>query len=291
MLYYLIDYLEQMYQPPGFQVIPFITVRASLAALTALFISMVVGRGIINWLSRKQLGEQVREGEGAGAVSHAHKAGTPTMGGIIILMAILVSTLLWGAIAEVYVWLALLATAWMGVTGFADDYIKTVKKNKEGLPPRVKIFAQVGIGVIVGGVLYFHPQFSEVNTLTSLPFVKDKVIDYYFFEGWFGAVDLGDGVEDLELVRPPVGEHRGARAERHLAHHVGVGRDPAIAGLGQRRRHPLEGVHHSPVSSNSACSRRTCARRPGCCERRRRSASTMFFSLSSVVSRSSLTRT
>lgn len=191
MLYYLIEWLEQVYQPPGFQVIRFITVRASLAAITALVIALFIGRRLINWLSRKQLGERVREGAGAGAVSHAHKAGTPTMGGIIILLAILGSTLLWGAIAETYVWLSMLATAWMGAVGFADDYIKTVKKNKEGLPPRIKVFAQVGIGLVVGGVLYFTPAFEPYHTLTYLPFLKEKVVDYYFFEGWFGGLDLG----------------------------------------------------------------------------------------------------
>lgn len=191
MLYYLIEWLEATYQPPGFQVFRFITVRASLSAMTALFIALVLGRYIINWLSRKQLGERVREGEQAGAVSHAHKAGTPTMGGIIILLAVLGATLLWGAIAETYVWLVVLATAWMGAFGFADDYIKTVKKNKEGLKPRYKVIGQTIIGVIVGGVLYFWPAFESYHTLTYLPFVPGKVFDYYFFEGWFGSFDLG----------------------------------------------------------------------------------------------------
>ena len=191
MLYYLISYLEQLYQPPGFQVIQFITVRAALAAITALFIALFVGRSIINWLSIKQLGESVREGEEAGAVSHAHKAGTPTMGGVIILLAILGATLLWGDIAQVYVWLGMLATAWMGAIGFADDYIKTVKKNKEGLSATTKIAAQVGIGILVGSVLYLHPQFSEFRTLTSLPFLKGYEFDYYFFRDWVAGFDLG----------------------------------------------------------------------------------------------------
>lgn len=191
MLYYLIEYLEQLYQPPGFQVIRFITVRATLAAITALFISMFIGRYIINWLSRQQLGERIREGEGAGAVSHAHKEGTPTMGGIIILLSILASTLLWGAIFEVYVWLAMLSIAWMGAYGFADDYIKTVKKNKEGLAPRVKIAGQIGIGIIVGSVLYFYPVFEEYNSLTYIPFLKDKSIDYDFFDHVVDGIELG----------------------------------------------------------------------------------------------------
>lgn len=191
MLYYLISYLEQLYQPPGFQVIQFITVRAALAAMTALVIALFAGRSIIKWLKRQQLGEQIRKGEDAGVVSHAHKAGTPTMGGIIILLSILGATLLWGDIGETYVWLAMLATTWMGAVGFADDYIKTVKKRKDGLAPRYKILGQVGIGVVVGSVLYFSPAFSEFNTLTYVPFLKDRVFDYYFFEDWTGRIASG----------------------------------------------------------------------------------------------------
>lgn len=191
MLYYLIEYIDKLYEPPGFQVVQFITVRAALASITALAIAMVAGRGIIRWLRRQQLGEQVREGETAGAVSHGHKAGTPTMGGIIILLAVLGSTLLWGAVANTYVWLVMGATAWLGVVGFADDYVKTVKKEKEGLSARYKIAGQVGIGIIVGGVLYFHPAFSDYNTLTFVPFLKDQLLDYDLFRFWALGIDLG----------------------------------------------------------------------------------------------------
>ena len=191
MLYYLIDYIEQLYHPPGFQVIRFITVRAALAAITALGIALVAGRGIIRWLRSQQLGEQVREGEESGAVSHVHKAGTPTMGGIIILLSLLGATLLWGAIANTYVWLVLVATAGLGVVGFADDYIKTVKERKEGLPARYKIAGQVSVGVLVGGVLYFNPAFADYNTLTFVPFLKDYVLDYDLFRFWEIGMDLG----------------------------------------------------------------------------------------------------
>ncbi len=191
MLYYLLTYLEQRFEPPGFQVFQFITVRAALAAMTALVIALFAGRSIINWLSRQQVGERVREGTAAGAVDHSSKAGTPTMGGVIILLAILGSTLLWGALTEVYVWLVVLATAWMGAFGFADDYIKVVKQDKRGLAPRVKLVGQISLGLIVGCVLYFHPDFSAFHTLTYVPFIKDEVIDYYFFREWVGAVDLG----------------------------------------------------------------------------------------------------
>ncbi len=191
MLYYLIDYLERLYQPPGFQVIQFITVRATLGAITALFISLFIGRRIINMLSAKQLGESVREGAGAGVVSHAHKAGTPTMGGVIIILSILVSTFLWGAIAEPYVWLAMLAMAWMGVFGFMDDYIKTFRKDKRGLAPKVKLAGQISIGLLVGAALCFHPAFEAYNTLTYVPFLKNKMIDYDIFGHLFGGANLG----------------------------------------------------------------------------------------------------
>ena len=218
MLYYLIDHLETLYEPPGFQMIQFITVRAALAAMTSLFLALIGGRWTINWLSRQQLGESVREGEAAGAVSHAHKAGTPTMGGIVILLAVLGATLLWGAIAEVYVWLAMLATAWMGAVGFADDYIKTILGNKDGLPGLVKIAAQAGIGLVIGLVLYFWPGFEDFHTITYLPFLKERVFDYNFLEevvaydiGWAiyvpmvvfivtavsNAVNLTDGLDGL----------------------------------------------------------------------------------------------
>jgi phospho-N-acetylmuramoyl-pentapeptide-transferase len=191
MLYYLIKYLETEYQPPGFQVIQFITVRASLAAITALIISVYFGRMIINWLAKKQLGETVREGQLAGAVDHTHKAGTPTMGGLILLIAVLGSTLLWGAIAEVYVWLIILATAWMGAFGFADDYIKVVKGDKGGLSAHIKLTGQVSLGLLVGSVLYFHPQFSDIRTITYLPFVTGESFDYNFLKYFVTSVDLG----------------------------------------------------------------------------------------------------
>ena len=194
MLYYLIEFLEQRYQPPGFQLIQFINNRAALAAITALIISLFIGRRIIRWLRDQQIGEKIREGELAGAVDHSHKAGTPTMGGVIILASVLGATLLWGAIAEVYVWLIVLVTAWLGAFGFADDYIKVVKKDKSGLPARIKLIGQVSIGVILGSVLYFHPQFQPIQSLTYLPyipFINLDRLDYHFFDGWFGGMDLG----------------------------------------------------------------------------------------------------
>ena len=116
------------------------------------------------------------------------------MGGIIILLSMLGATLLWGAIGNVHVWLILLVTTWMGAFGFADDYIKVVKKDKSGLPARVKVIGQVSIGIILGSVLYFHPAFEEINTLTYLPylpFIESDILNYNFIQGWFGDIDLG----------------------------------------------------------------------------------------------------
>ena len=191
MLYHLIDYLEQLYQPPGFQIIQFITVRAALAGITAMFTSLFVGRRMIEWLARQQLGEQVREGTAAGFIDHAHKRGTPTMGGVIMLLSILGSTLLWGDLTEVYVWVIVVATAWMGAFGFADDYIKVVKLDKSGLPARIKLAGQISLGLGVGCVLYFLPQFGEFQSITSLPFVADGRLNYDFLGGIVESVDLG----------------------------------------------------------------------------------------------------
>ncbi len=191
MLYWLLTEINARYDPPGFDVFRFITVRASLAAMTALIIAILMGRRIIAWLRGKQLGEQVREGVDAGAVSHAHKAGTPTMGGLIILLALLGSTLLWGDLSNFYVWLVIIATAGMGAVGFADDYVKVIRKDKRGLEARIKIIGQVAVGLIVGCVLYFHPQTQGVHTLTHLPFFPGGAsFDYFFFRDLVG-VDIG----------------------------------------------------------------------------------------------------
>ncbi|MBN8589214.1 MAG: phospho-N-acetylmuramoyl-pentapeptide-transferase [Rhodothermia bacterium] len=224
MLYYFLIWLEQTYQPPGFQMFHFITVRVALAAVTALLISLLFGKRMIGWLQQRQFGETVRSGVDAGAVDHSHKRGTPSMGGIIILASVLGATLLWGAIAEMGIILAMLATLWMGGFGFADDYIKIVKKNKAGLAGRTKLAGQFSIGLVVGYVLYFHNPFEKSNenvqTITNLPFVKDRVFDYFpdtlaatlgFDMGWLvylgvvvfimmavsNAVNLTDGLDGL----------------------------------------------------------------------------------------------
>jgi phospho-N-acetylmuramoyl-pentapeptide-transferase len=190
MLYHLLDWLNRLFDPPGFDVFRFITVRATLAAGTALLIGIFGGKRIIRLLRRRQLGEQVREGVDAGVVDHSHKAGTPTMGGVILLLSLGGAVLLWGNLTNPYVWIALIATLWMGAVGFADDYIKVVKKDKRGIAARVKIAGQLTLGVAVATTLLLLPRLDGRHTLTSLPFVPDGTIDYDFLTPLFG-VELG----------------------------------------------------------------------------------------------------
>ncbi len=218
MLYALFTWLNATYDPPGFDVFRFITVRAGLAAGTALLVALFAGKKIIALLRRRQIGETIREGEDAGVVSHAHKAGTPTMGGVILLLALFSATLLWGDLTNAYVWVALIATGWMGAFGFADDYIKVIKKDKTGLAPRVKLIGQFTLGLLVGGLLYLLPSLDGVHTVTSLPLVPNGLVDYDIVrfvvgEGWgwivyipivtfilagvSNAVNLTDGLDGL----------------------------------------------------------------------------------------------
>ncbi|PAP75490.1 phospho-N-acetylmuramoyl-pentapeptide-transferase [Rubrivirga marina] len=219
MLYLLFEWIERTFAPPGFQVFQFSTVRAGLAAGTALLVALFAGKKMIRALRTRQIGETIREGEDAGAVSHAHKAGTPTMGGVILLLALAVGVLLWGDLTNAYVWVALGATLWMGAFGFADDYIKVVKKNKEGIAPKVKLAGQLSLGVLVALLIVFVlPDDGHSDTFTSLPFVPDGGIDYDFLSplvgtevGWIiyipvitfiltgvsNAVNLTDGLDGL----------------------------------------------------------------------------------------------
>jgi phospho-N-acetylmuramoyl-pentapeptide-transferase len=156
MLYYLFDWLDRLYNLPGFGVFQYISFRAALAALFSLLISLVIGRSIILFLKRKLIGETIRT---VGPQSHHSKAGTPTMGGLIIIAALTIPTLLWGDLTNAYVWLLLLVTIWMGLIGFLDDYIKVFLKQKKGLHGRFKIYGQVLIGLIAGLVMVFHADF------------------------------------------------------------------------------------------------------------------------------------
>lgn len=153
MLYYLFDYLDQI-NFPGAGLFHYISFRAGMALIASLIVSMLFGKKIIRLLQKQQIGETVRD---LGLEGQLQKSGTPTMGGIIILSAILIPTLLFAKLHNIYVITMLLATVWLGAIGFLDDYIKVFKKNKEGLAGRFKVVGQVGVGLIVGCILYFHP--------------------------------------------------------------------------------------------------------------------------------------
>ena len=155
MLYYLFEYLEKQYQLTGASVFQFISFRAALAVIVSLLISMIFGKHIINYLRKLQIGETVRD---LGLEGQKEKQGTPTMGGIIIIIATLIPVLLFARLDNVYVLLLIVTTVWMGAIGFLDDYIKKFKNDKEGLKGKFKVLGQVGLGLIVGVVLYFNDQ-------------------------------------------------------------------------------------------------------------------------------------
>jgi len=199
MLYHLFDFLERQYQFPGASLFQFLSFRAALATLTGLIIGSVFGKSIISLLKRKQIGEQIRD---LGLEGQTQKAGTPTMGGLIIIGATLIPVLLFTNLTNVYIQLLILTTVWMGSIGFIDDYIKKFKNDKKGLKGAFKVIGQVGLGVIVGAVLYFHPQVTlrqeaegislresvEVKSVqTNLPFFKNNELDYADFLTFFSA--------------------------------------------------------------------------------------------------------
>ncbi len=200
-----------MFDPPGFGVFQYISFRAAAAAVTALIISFFFGPGVIKRLQNKQIGEQAKQ-ELQKVGNHSLKAGTPTMGGIIVLMALLVPTLLWSNL-NMYIILIVLTTAWLGAVGFLDDYLKVIKKLPKGLIGRYKIVGQVGIGLIVGGTIYFFPDlfpagFEKINTLTTVPFYKNWNVDFgllyiplviFIITATSNAVNLTDGLDGLSI--------------------------------------------------------------------------------------------
>ena len=153
MLYYIFEFLQNNYDLPGASVFQYISFRAALAVITSLLVSLVFGGHIIRFIERKQIGEEVRA---LGLKGEEVKRGTPTMGGLIIISAILIPTLLFTKLDNIYIQIMIVSTLWLGIIGFIDDYIKVFKKNKEGLAGRFKIFGQVGIGIIVGLIMVFH---------------------------------------------------------------------------------------------------------------------------------------
>src|SRR6478735_2768695 len=154
MLYYLFNYLHKTYHLPGLGVFQYISFRAGMATLVSLLIAMIFGGKLIEVLRRMQVGESIRD---LGLQGQMEKAGTPTMGGFIILAAILIPTLLFARLLNVYIMLMIVSTVWLGIIGFVDDYIKVFKKDKKGLAGTSKIIGQVGLGLIIGCTLYFNP--------------------------------------------------------------------------------------------------------------------------------------
>lgn len=201
MFYYLFDYIESNFNLPGAGLFQYISFRAGIAAVLSLIITITFGKTLINMLRKKQVGEEIRD---LGLEGQAQKKGTPTMGGIIIIAAILIPTLLFARIDNVYVLLLVMATLWLGIIGFIDDYIKVFKKNKEGLAGKFKIVGQIGLGIIVGVSLSFsgdvvirevnrdtptsisalsenrvEPGFKDQHsTKTTVPFFKNNEFDY-----------------------------------------------------------------------------------------------------------------
>jgi len=160
MLYYLFDYLDKRFDFPGAGMFQYISFRAALAIILSLIITTVFGRRLINMLRNLQVAETVRN---LGLAGESQKQGTPTMGGLIILGAILLPTLLFARLSNVYIILMLISTVWLGLVGFLDDYIKVFKKNKEGLAGRFKVLGQVGLGVIVATTLYYNQHVKTRN--------------------------------------------------------------------------------------------------------------------------------
>ena len=205
MLYPIFDYLDSVLDIPGTGVFRYISFRAGMAALFSLIITITFGHRIINWIRNKQIGETVRD---LGLEGQAAKKGTPTMGGLMIMAGIIIPTLLFANVNNVYIILLLITTIWLGTIGFVDDYIKVFKKNKDGLAGRFKIVGQITIGIIVGATLYFHedvvireftnpvsieegvvetPAFKDVKVAkTTIPFVKNNELNYETFLGFLG---------------------------------------------------------------------------------------------------------
>jgi phospho-N-acetylmuramoyl-pentapeptide-transferase len=174
MLYELFSWLELNYDLPGSGVFRFITFRAALAAILAMLMGTIVGKHIINLLRREQIGETIRA---VGPESHQSKKGTPTMGGLIILVSILLPCLLVARLDNIYVLVMMGATLWMGLIGLADDYIKVFLKDKQGLRSGSKVLGQVGLGILVAAALFFHPDVQDVALRTNLPVTK-HLFDY-----------------------------------------------------------------------------------------------------------------
>ena len=205
MLYYLFEYLEKEFQFPGATLFTYISFRASISIILSLLISTIFGKSIINYLRSKQIGENIRD---LGLKGQMEKSGTPTMGGLIIILATIIPVLLFSKLDNIYIMLLILTMIWMGAIGFIDDYIKKFKNNKDGLKGRYKVIGQVLLGIIVGSTLFFHPdvtikdknvdtqvyeladentsiiRLEEKSTRTTIPFLKNNEFDYSDLITW-----------------------------------------------------------------------------------------------------------
>ena len=209
MLYYLFEYLEQQYQFPGASLFGYISFRSAIALITALLISTIFGKKVIEFLRVKQIGESIRD---LGLKGQKEKAGTPTMGGLIIIFATLIPVLLFAKLENIYIILLIATMLWMGLIGFVDDYIKKFKSDKDGLKGYLKIVGQVILGIVVGSVLYFHPEVTikdkvsnsnkivnvvnedvtdfrieKKSTRTTIPFFKNNEFDYSDLITWVSS--------------------------------------------------------------------------------------------------------
>lgn len=205
MFYYLFDYINKVFNPPGFDVFRFLTFRSALSAITALFMTFYVGPKVIKLLKKKQIGEKIRDD---GPQSHKQKAGTPTMGGVIILLCVVLPVLLWSDLKSIYIQLILFGTLFLGAVGFLDDYLKVVKKYPKGLIAKYKLLGQVIVGLVVGSAIYFLPEFAPFNAETTLPFVKNLNFDFsylyipavvFIITATSNAVNLTDGLDGLAI--------------------------------------------------------------------------------------------
>lgn len=210
MLYYLLTYLDKQFDIPGFGVFRYLTFRAGAAAVTALIVAFWLGPSIIRKLREHQIGEAAKL---EAPKTHLSKAGTPTMGGLIVLAALVIPAILWADIKNMYVVLILFVTVALGTVGFLDDYLKVVKKKPRGLIGRYKIVGQVVVGLVVGSVIYFFPEWMDASlaamkSKTTVPFFKNLEFDL----GWFyiptvifiitatsNAVNLTDGLDGLAI--------------------------------------------------------------------------------------------
>jgi phospho-N-acetylmuramoyl-pentapeptide-transferase len=205
MLYYLFEYINKTLHPPGFEIFRFLTFRSGLAAITGLFLAFYLGPKIIKKLQKNQIGEAKKAD---GPKSHWSKAGTPTMGGLIIILSVIIPVLIWGDLKSMYIILILVGTIWLGAVGFLDDYLKVVKKFPNGLIARYKLLGQLAIGLLVGSFIYFSSDFNGYSTLTTFPFLKNVNLNFsilyipavvFIITATSNAVNLTDGLDGLAI--------------------------------------------------------------------------------------------